>query len=125
MAKKKKRRARNYAHKHVQPNGWNRHHLLYMGKNWDYGMAKEMRNYFIFRIPIAVHNEIHNKVLRDVPKPPPEALKPLYLAFLDERWKLDRLGVLEALEWLSARCDYEPFCEAMRIQRDFLAKKLG
>ena len=88
-------------------------------------MAKELRNFFIYEIPINIHNELHNEVLHDIPKPPPEALKPLYLAFKDQKAEIDRLDIQNALEWLENACDYEPFQRAIRKQRDFLAKKLG
>ena len=88
-------------------------------------MAKELRTYFVYYIPIGIHNELHNAIIKDVPKPPPEALKPLYLAFKDQKAEIDRLDIQNALEWLENACAYEPFKRAIRKQRDFLAKKLG
>ena len=105
--------------------GRNRHHCLFQGRHWSSGMAKELRNYFVYYIPIGIHNELHNAIIYDVPKPPPEALKPLYLAFKDQKAEIDRLDIQNALEWLENACDYEPFQRAIRKQRDFLAKKLG
>lgn len=121
MAKKRKRRNRA----RVQPTGRNRHHLLFQGRHWSAGKAKELRNYFVYEIPISIHNELHNHILHDVPKPPPEALIPLYLAFCEQRRQLDRLNIIEALEWLETACDYAPFQAAMRAQSDFLRRKLG
>lgn len=88
-------------------------------------MAKELRGYFVYYIPISVHNELHNHLLHDVPKPPPEAMKPLYLAWKDQKGILDHFEIIEALEWLEKACDYEPFQMAMRKQRNFLEQKLG
>lgn len=121
MSKKRKRRNRQK----TQPTGRNRHHLLFQGRHWDSGMAKELRNYFVYYIPISIHNELHNHLLHDVPKPPPEAMKPLYLAWKEQKGILDHYGIIEALEWLEKACDYEPFQMAMRKQRNFLEQKLG
>lgn len=121
MSKKRKRRNRQK----TQPTGRNRHHLLFQGRHWNNGMAKELRNYFVYYIPISIHNELHNHLLHDVPKPPPEAMKPLHLAWKDQKGILDHFGIIEALEWLEKACDYEPFQMAMRKQRNFLEQKLG
>lgn len=118
MAKKRKKK------RNRQPAGRNRHHVLFMARNWSKGMAKELRTYFVYYLPISIHNELHNHVLRDVPKPPPEALKPLYLAFLEQKAEIDRLDVINALEWLENACAYEPFQDAIRKQHDFLEQKL-
>lgn len=121
MSKKRKRRNRQ----RTQPTGRNRHHLLFQGRHWDPGMAKELRNYFVYYIPIGIHNELHNHLLHDVPKPPPEAMKPLHLAWKEQKGILDHFGIIEALEWLEKACDYEPFQMAMRKQRNFLEQKFG
>lgn len=121
MSKKRKRRNRQK----TQPTGRNRHHCLFQKRFWNTGMAKELRNYFVYYIPISIHNELHNHLLHDVPKPPPEAMKPLYLAWKEQKGILDHFGIIEALEWLEKACDYEPFQMAMRKQRNFLEQKLG
>lgn len=121
MSKKRKRRNRQK----TQPTGRNRHHICFQGRHWDSDMAKELRNYFVYYIPISIHNELHNHLLHDVPKPPPEAMKPLYLAWKEQKGILDHFGIIEALEWLEKACDYEPFQMAMRKQRNFLEQKLG
>ena len=87
-------------------------------------MAKELRAAFVYTIDIGIHNELHNHVLHDVPKPPPEALKPLYLAFLAQKQEINQLDIIQAIEWLVAHCDDAAFCACMNRQRDFLAKKL-
>lgn len=119
MAKKRKKK------RNAQPTGRNRHHLLFIGRCWNVGMAKELRAYFVYYIPVGVHNELHNHRLHNVPKPPPEALKPLYLAFLAQKGELDRLDIIEALEWLQSSCAYLPFKQAIQTQLDFFREKLG
>ena len=118
---KKRRRNRQKA----QPTGRNRHHLLFQGRFWNTGMAKELRAYFVYYIPISIHNELHNHLLHDVPKPPPEAMKPLYMAWKEQKAEIDRLDAQNAAKWLETACDYEPFKTAMRKQAEFLEQKLG
>lgn len=121
MSKKKRRRNRQKA----QPTGRNRHHLLFQGRHWNAGMAKELRAYFVYYIPISIHNELHNHLLHDVPKPPPDALKPLYLAWEEQKAEIDRLDAQNAAKWLETACDYEPFRIAMHKQAVFLEQRLG
>lgn len=116
---KKRKKQRNRAQY-----GQNRHHLLFQGRHWNTGMAKELRNAFVYMLDINIHNELHNELLNDVPKPPPDALKPLYLAFLAQRQEINQLDIIGATEWLLNACDDPAFKASMKRQHDFLAKKL-
>lgn len=118
MSKKKKR-------KRAQPTGRNRHHLLFQARYWNKGMAKVLRGYFVYYLPIGIHNELHNYIIHDIPKPPPDALKTLYMAFEAEKAELDHLDVIEALKWLQKACDYEPFRAGIIKQAEFLERKIG
>lgn len=120
MAKKRKKK-----HAPTTPTGRNRHHLLYQGRYWNKGMAKELRLYFVYYLPIAIHDQIHNYIISDIPRPPPEAMKPLYLAFKEQKDILDQLDVIGALEWLRNACNDEPFKDAITKQLNFLKSKLG
>lgn len=104
--------------------GQNRHHLLFQGRHWNNGMAKELRAAFVYMLDINIHNELHNEVLHDIPKPPPDALKPLYLAFLAQRQEISQLDIIGATEWLTRACNDPAFKACMERQHDFLAKKL-
>ncbi len=104
--------------------GQNRHHLLFQGRHWNAGMAKALRAAFVYRIDEKVHKELHDHVLNDVPKPPPEALKTLYMAFLEQNREIIQLDIINAIEWLIGHCDDAAFQSAMARQRDFLAKRL-
>lgn len=88
-------------------------------------MAKELRNYFVYYLPIGIHNELHNHIISNIPKPPPDALKTLYLAWNEQKAEIDHLDAKNAAEWLQKACDYAPFCEAMRKQAEFLGAKIG
>ena len=107
------------------PTGRNKHHLLFQGRHWNTGMAKELRNFFIYEIPINIHNELHNEVLHDIPKPPPEAMKPLYLAFLAQRQEISQLDIVGASEWLSRACTDDVFCATMKRQAEFFRARLN
>lgn len=120
MAKKRKKK-----HATTTPTGRNRHHLLYQGRFWNKGMAKELRLYFVYYLPIAIHDYIHNYIISDIPRPPPEAMKTLHTAFKEQKDILDQLDVIGALEWLQNACDYEPFKDAITKQLNFLKDKLG
>lgn len=87
-------------------------------------MAKELRGAFVYRIPIEAHNELHNHTLRDVPKPPPEALRALYTAWQAEKPIVGQMSADKAAWWLSKTCNYAPFSKAMQIQADFLERNL-
>lgn len=120
MSKKKRR-----FHEKTHSARCNKHHLLFQGKHWNTGQAKELRGYFIYSIPIDIHNELHNHVLHDIPKPPPEAMKPLYMAWKEQKAEIDRMDAQNAAKWLETACDYEPFRIAMHKQAVFLEQKLG
>ncbi len=87
-------------------------------------MAKELRNAFVYMLDINIHNELHNHVIHDIPKPPPDALKPLFLAFLAQRQEISQLDIISALEWLIEACDDAAFKACMERQHQFLKTRL-
>lgn len=87
-------------------------------------MAKELRVSFVYLLDVKTHNELHNAVLHDIPKPSPEALKTLYLAFLDQRQEISQFDIVKAAEWLSEACTEEPYHSTMAHQAKFLKEKL-
>lgn len=87
-------------------------------------MARELRNAFVYMLDINIHNELHNEVLHDVPNPSPDALKPLYLAFLAQRQEINQLDIIGATEWLQNACDDPAFKACMKRQHDFLVSRL-
>ena len=115
----KRKRQRNRAQY-----GQNRHHLLFQGRHWNTGMARELRNAFVYMLDINIHNELHNEVLHDVPTPSPDALKPRYLALLAQRQDTHHLAIIGATEWLQNACDDPAFKACMKRQHDFLVSRL-
>ena len=120
MAKNRRRRPRE-----KRPyTGQNRHHLLYQGRHWSNGMARSLRNSFIYLLDVKIHDELHNAILHDIPKPSPEAMKTLYLAFEAQRQEIDQMDIVQAAEWLTMACDEEPYHSCMAHQAQFLKEKL-
>lgn len=87
-------------------------------------MALTLRNYFVYMLDVKIHDELHNAVLHDIPKPSPDALKPLYLAFLEQKAIVEQFDIIQAAEWLSMACNEEPFHSTMAHQAKFLKQKL-
>lgn len=120
MAKNKRRKRAKKSY-----TGQNRHHLLYQARYWNNGQAKVLRNAFVYMLDVKIHDELHNAVLHNIPKPSSEAVSSIFRAFQAEECEITHLTILEAAEWLQNACDEEPFNTAMRIQADFLRKRLG
>lgn len=87
-------------------------------------MAKILRDNFVYLLDVRIHDELHNAVLHDIPKPSPEALKALYLAFLEQRQEISQFDIVKAAEWLSKACTEEPYHSTMAHQAKFLKEKL-
>lgn len=120
MAKNKRRRPRER-----RPyTGKNKHHLLFQCRHWSNGMARSLRNSFIYLLDVKIHDELHNAILHDIPKPSPEAMKTLYLAFEAQRQEIDQMDIVQAAEWLTMACDEEPYHSCMAHQAQFLKEKL-
>lgn len=119
MAKKKKRKQRRTPY-----TGQNRHHLLFQARHWNVGRAKILRNAFVRMLDVRIHDELHNRVLHDVPQPSAEAITSVFNAFLANEQEINQLGIVEAAEWLQNACDEEPFHSAMERQAHFLKEKL-
>lgn len=120
----KKRKAKRRTRQKRPYTGQNHHHLLFQGRHWNQDMAKTLRNSFIYLLDVKVHDELHNAVLHDIPKPSPEALKLLYLAFLEQRQEISQMDIVKAAEWLSEACKEEPYHSCMAHQAQFLKEKL-
>lgn len=120
----KKRKARRRTRQKRPYTGQNRHHLLFQGRHWNQGMAKILRDNFVYLLDVRIHDELHNAVLHDIPKPSPEALKALYLAFLEQRQEISQFDIVKAAEWLSKACAEEPYHSTMAHQAKFLKEKL-
>ncbi len=87
-------------------------------------MAKSLRNSFIYLLDVKIHDELHNAILHDIPKPSPEAMKALYLAFEAQRQEINQMDIVQAAEWLTMACGEEPYHSCMAHQAQFLKKKL-
>lgn len=124
MSKKKKWKRKNRNRPHRQPNGRNRHHLLFQGRHWTTRYAKLLRLAMVRTIPIRIHNQLHNVILHDVPKPAERLLETAYKDYLDQKTVIDSLNVCQLILWLYDEIPDEAFRACMMVQYRFLSEKL-
>lgn len=116
---KKKRKKRKICRKNQQFRGNNRHHLLFQGRYWSKGYAKALREAFVFSIRIDLHNQLHNEVIHDVPRPSGDEIYRLWRIYDEQREYVDNLGIIHACEWLIANTRDEQFKSAIITQYKF------
>lgn len=120
MSKRHKRR-RN----HRRPEGNNIHHLLFQRKHWVTPYAKKLRTAMVRELPVSVHNELHNEILHDVPRPAERLLQAAYNDYLEEKEIIDTLGICQLIVWLCDEIPDEAFQACMMVQFRFLSTRLG
>lgn len=124
MSKKKKRYCKCKSKPVSNAHGSDRHHCLFQGRHWDGGYAQALRQQFVYLIPVAVHRQLHNELLHDVPRPPDDMCKTAWLEFQKNREYVESLDMLSAIQWLRVNIPYEPFQVAMQMQYLFFKGKL-
>lgn len=120
MSKRHKRKSRRR-----DISGKNIHHLLFQRKHWVTPYAKKLRTAMVREIPISVHNELHNEILHDVPKPSERLLEMAYHDYLEEKEIVDTLGICQLIAWLCDEIPDEAFQACMMVQFRFLSKRLS
>lgn len=105
--------------------GSNRHHLIFQRKHYKRGYAKALRQAFVYDLDINIHNELHNVVLHDVPRPSDEDIRNMYFAYLRHKDVAQRVDILTACEWLATACRDPAWRACMFRQYYFLKSKLG
>ena len=100
----------------------NSHHLLYMKNEWNSGYAKKLRERFIYKIPVPMHDELHHSVLQSVYKPSDELLRQTW-EILQESPQVASYGILRALAWLYIYTPDPEFRKDIQKQIDFFALK--
>ena len=118
----KKHRSRRRAYRH---NGTNRHHVLFQCRHWSTYYAKKLRLATIRELPIKIHNQLHNEILHDVPKPSEKLLETAYKDYLDQKSIIDTLGVCQLILWLYDEIPDEAFRACMMVQYRFLSSSLN
>lgn len=113
MSRKKQRKARKV------PNGYDRHHILFYRKEWDSGYKAKLRKSFVYEIPVAVHQELH-QVVDAVPALSEAEAKELWIRFQDE----GEMSLFEALAWLMRYSPGAGFSIAIMAQYGFLQNKI-
>lgn len=119
---KKRGRRRNSRPLHC---GSNKHHCLFQGRHWNTSYAKRLRMAFVREVPVYIHNELHNEWLHDVPVPDGALLKEAWEAYMEDRAVIDTFDVCRACAWLYCHIPDVKFRNAMQVQIDFFATRLG
>lgn len=114
MSRKKQRKARRI------PSGYDRHHILFYRKEWDKGYKAKLRKCFVYEIPVAVHQELH-QVVDAVPALDEYDARELWIRFQCE----GEMSLFEALAWLMRNSPGAEFSIAIMAQYGFLRNKLG
>lgn len=122
MSKKYKKRKNRRTSRQT---GCNRHHLLFQGRHWTTYYAKQLRLAMVREIPIRIHNELHNVILHDVPKPAEKLLETAWKDYQKDKTIIDTLGVCQLILWLYDEIPDEAFRACMMVQYRFLSAKLG
>lgn len=112
MAKKKKK------HRETR-NGWNNHHLLYQAKKWSTPYAKALRLAMVRPVKIRIHNELHESVLHDIPKPAEKLLETAWKAYMAEKTIIDAYDIKKLILWLYNAIPDEAFRACMMVQYHF------
>ena len=121
MGKKRKRRIR----RHGAYTGKNRHHLLFQRRHWDKGPERILHKKFVYMLDVKIHDELHNAIIKDIPKPSSKAILSILEAFQAQRQEISQMNIVEASEWLQNACDEEPYHTTMKLQTLFLRERLG
>lgn len=100
----------------------NSHHLLYMKNEWNSGYAKKLRERFIYKIPVPMHDELHHAVLQSIHKPSDELLRQTW-EILQESPQVSSYGILMALAWLYIYTPDQEFRKDIQKQIDFFVLK--
>lgn len=109
----------------VRPcNSSNRHHLIFQGRHWNTGYAKMLREHFVRPLNVALHNELHNEIVHDIPRPTDAEIKALWLKYVDDQERIDALDIKEACKWLFLECDDPAWQACMARQYYFLSERL-
>lgn len=105
--------------------GRNRHHLIFQRKHYNKGYAKALRKAFVYDLDVNIHNELHNVILHDVPRPSDKAIRNMYFTYLRHKDVIEKADILTACEWLATACDDPAWRACMFRQYYFLKEKMG
>lgn len=122
MAKKKKKKNRRTSHRNY---GWNRHHILYQARHWTTPYAKQLRMAMNREVPVRIHDELHNEVLRDVPKPSEKMLETAWKAYQTQKTTIDAYDIQKLILWLYDAIPDEAFRACMMVQYRFFDNHKG
>lgn len=120
----KRRKGRRYKRQMRQLGGQNRHHLIYQGRHFSSGYGKMLRAAFVYPLDINIHNELHNSILHDIPRPSNAEIKAMWIAYQESQETIAALNIVDACEWLMLACEDSAWRACMERQWRFLKNKL-
>lgn len=104
--------------------GSNKHHLIFQHRHYSRGYAKLLREAFVYEIPIDVHNELHNVILHDIPRPSDTEIREMYQTYISHKELFEASDVLTVCEWLATACRDPAWQACMMRQYKFLKSKM-
>ena len=75
-------------------------------------------------VRIGIHNELHNHILHDVPKPNEDLLRTAWQDYQKDKECIDGLDICQLILWLYDEIPDEAFRACMMIQYRFFDSKL-
>lgn len=107
-----------------RPQCFNKHHLIFQHRHYSRGYAKLLREAFVYDIPIDIHNELHNVILHDIPRPSDTEIREMYQAYISHKELIEASDVLTVCEWLATACRDPAWQACMMRQYKFLKSKM-
>lgn len=104
--------------------GYNKHHLIFQRRHYSRGYAKLLREAFVYEIPVSIHDELHNAILHDVPRPSDVEIRDMYRTYLAHKELIDNSDMLTVCEWLATACRDPAWRACMMRQYNFLKEKI-
>ena len=103
----------------------NRHHLIFQRAHFSDGYGYLLRQAFVYELDVDIHNELHRKMLHDIPRPSEAQLKRAWEAYQKNKWLIQYYDIIQACEWLMYACEDSAWRACMQRQLIFLKANLG
>ena len=102
----------------------NRHHLVWQRVHYSDGYGLLLRQVFVYKLDVDIHNYLHRHILHDIPKPPEWQLKRAWEAYQANKWLIDQYNIVQACEWLADACNDPAWRACMNRQLSYLKDAL-
>lgn len=99
-------------------------HLIFQGRHYSSNYGKVLRDIFVYPLDINIHNQLHNQILHDIPKPSDLELRKMWNKYQQDCEYIKNFDIIEACEWLMMACDDPAWQGCMKRQWLFLKSAL-